>query len=104
MIPRLLLLALVVCQLMWHGYARGHYLLAGVAALPLLAVLPGVARGRRPGPVVAGYLAVLYFVIATTELVATQTARHWPALQVALALAYLAWLYLSSRSRSRSQS
>ena len=104
MIPRLLLLALVGCQLMWHGYAGGHYLLAALATMPLLAVLPGVWRRRRSVLLVAGYLVVLYFIIGATELVASQAPRHWPALQVALALAYLAWVYLSPRSRSKSRS
>ena len=99
MIAPLLLLGLVACQFMWHG---GQYLLGGLLALPLLAVLPAVWRKRRGALVVSGLVVIVYFVIGATEWIAAPSAGPWPALQVTLALAYLAWLHFHSRSRRMS--
>lgn len=52
---------------------------AAVAGMPVLVLLPWVARGRPRAQMLATMVAMLYFIAATTELVAS-TSRIFPSL------------------------
>jgi uncharacterized membrane protein len=88
--------ALALSLLAWisAGYS---WLLCLLAALPLLAPLPGLWRGRRYTYAWASLFTVPYFVFAITELLANPAARWVGALTLLLVFAWFSALVLFLR-------
>lgn len=86
-------LALLLLQLAWHGllpppWGSQNWILAGIAALPLLLPLAGIAAGNMRSMTWGGFLAVLYFVIGVMESWSNPGQRLPAIVQVVVSLAY----------------
>ncbi len=98
-------LALLLLQIIWHGllpqpWGSQNWILAVVAALPLLLPLAGIAAGRMRSMTWGGFLAVLYFVIGVMEAWSNPAQRIPAIIQIVLALAYCGWFAGYSRQSS----
>ena len=84
----------LVWQVVWHGllpppFGARNVWLTGIACIPLLIALPGLARMRYRSMIWAGLLLIPYFAIGIMEAW-TNPPQRLPALvQVALAVFYL---------------
>jgi uncharacterized membrane protein len=87
-------LCLLALQVAWHALlpppaGAGSWLLAAVAALPLLLPLRGVLRGSLRAITWAGYLAMLYLVVGVMEAWANPPQRAAALAQVALVAVFV---------------
>jgi uncharacterized membrane protein len=94
-------LAVVASLLAWMlaGYP---WLICVAAALPLLAPLNGLVRGRRHTYAWATLFAIPYLVFAMTELLVNPAARWVAALSLLLVFAWFCTMILFLRA-SRAQ-
>lgn len=98
---RLAWLALLAWQLAWHAglpepAGSRNAWLAVLAALPLLALTPGVLRGRPRSHFWAMFLVMAYLVVGIVEAWANPPQRAAAALQVLLCLGYfVAWVLVN---------
>jgi uncharacterized membrane protein len=95
-------LGLILLQPLWHALlpppAGTHsWLLAAVATLPLLLPLRGVWRGSLRSMTWAGYLVMLYLVVAVMEAWANAAQRLPSLLQIALVTAFVGSVLVFSR-------
>lgn len=98
-------LALLGLQIVWHGLlpeplGSHNWILAGVASLPLLLPLAGIAAGRMRSMTWGGFLAVLYFVIGVMEAWSNPAQRFPAAMQVVLSLTYCGLFVMHARQSS----
>ena len=89
--------ALVLSLLAWTtaGYP---WLLCALAALPLLAPLSGLMRGRRHTYAWATLFAVPYLAFALTELLANPAARWVAAMSLLLVFGWFCTMILFLRT------
>jgi uncharacterized membrane protein len=94
-------IALVVSLLAWT--AAGYpWLICVLAALPLLAPLNGLVRGRRYTYAWATLFAIPYLAFALTELLANPAARWVAAMSLMLVFGWFCTMVLFLRaSRAR---
>ena len=91
MLIRIGLLALVLLQVLWHGFLPvprsplGWVALA-VAVVPLLLLLPGAWRARPMPLFWANLLCLLYFSHGVSEAWTEPTMRPWAIAEIALAI------------------
>ena len=99
-------LLLLVLQVVWHALlpeplGNENWILATVAAIPLLALLPGILASRVPRMVRSmtwgAYLLVLYFVLGIMEAWSNPPQLAMALVQVALTLLYFTFLLLLVR-------
>ena len=89
--------ALTASLLGW--YAAGYpWLLCLLAAVPLLAPLPGLVRGRRYTYAWATLFAVPYLAFAVTELLANPAARWEASISLVLVFAWFCAMVLYLRA------
>lgn len=88
-------IALTLVGWAWAGYPWGLCL---IAALPLVAPLNGLVRGRRYTYAWATLFAVPYLMFALTELLANPRARWIAGLSVLLVFAWFCSMVLFLRA------
>lgn len=100
---RIAWLALLAWQPLWHAAlpepagSRNAWL-AVLAALPLLALTPGVLRGRPRSRYWAMFLVMAYFIVGIVEAWANPPQRAAATMQILLCLGYFGGLVLISRA------
>lgn len=95
-------LGLLVLQVAWHAAlpapaGNRSWVLAAVAALPLLLPLRGLLAGSLRSITWAGYLVMLYLVVGVTEAWANPAQRLPALLQVGLVAGFVAAALVFSR-------
>jgi uncharacterized membrane protein len=99
-------LALIILQPVWHGLlprpmGAGNWLLAVLATAPLMLPLKGLLAGSLRSMTWAGYLVMLYLVIAVMEAW-SNPAQRIPALaQSILVVIFVASVLVFSRAFRR---
>ena len=98
---------LLVWQLCWHAiisppFGNGNWWVAIIAALPLLALIPGVTTMRSNQLQWAIFTTMLYFMFAIMELWSNPAQRWAAAVQLLMTLGFFTGFILFSR-RARSQ-
>ena len=99
-------LALIILQPVWHGLlprpmGSGNWLLAVLATAPLLLPLKGLLAGSLRSMTWAGYLVMLYLVIAVMEAW-SNPAQRIPALaQTILVVLFVGSVLVFSRAFHR---
>jgi uncharacterized membrane protein len=94
--------AAVALSLLSWSLAGYPWLLCTLAALPLLAPLPGLARGRRYTYAWATLFAIPYLAFAVTELLANRQGRWVASVSLLLVFAWFCAMVLYLRA-SRGQ-
>jgi uncharacterized membrane protein len=99
---RILYLALMALQVVWHGLlpepsGNRNWLIALAAAVPLVFPLPGILAGRIRSMTWGGYLLVIYFTAGVMEVWSNPPQRLPAVLQVVLVLLYVAALVWLAR-------
>jgi len=89
--------ALVLSLLAWV-FAGYPWFICLLAALPLLAPLNGLLRGRRHTYAWATLFSILYLVFALTELLVNPAARWVAALSLLLVFAWFCTMILFLRA------
>lgn len=85
------LIALLLLQILWHGFLPVPRSPLGwaaltVAVLPLLVLLPGAWRARPMPLFWANLLCLLYFCHGVSEAWTTPEMRGWAFLEIALSV------------------
>lgn len=103
---RWIYVALIALQPVWHALlpppsGSSSWLLAVIATVPLLLPLRGVWTGSLRAMTWAGYLSMVYFVIAVMEAWANPPQRPAALLQIALVAGLVAGIFTFSRRAHR---
>jgi uncharacterized membrane protein len=99
-------LALLVLQPVWHALlprpmGAGNWLLAALAAAPLLLPLKGLLAGSLRSMTWAGYLVMLYLVIGVMEAWSNPPQRVPALLQTMLVVIFVASVLVFSRKHEK---
>jgi uncharacterized membrane protein len=91
-------------QFVWHGllpapHGNASWLLATLAALPLLLPAGGILRARRNGMVWGAFLLVIYFLAGVMEAWSNPPQRSAALVQIGLVCGYICAVMLLSRRR-----
>ena len=95
-------LALLVLQPVWHALlppplGAGNWLLAALAAAPLLLPLKGLLAGSLRSMTWAGYLVILYLIIGVMEAWSNPPQRAPALLQTLLVVIFVTSVLVFSR-------
>lgn len=95
-------LGLLLLQVVWHAVlpapaGNRSWVLAAVAALPLVLPLKGLLAGSLRSMTWGGYLVMLYLVVGITEAWANPAQRLPALLQVGLVCGYVGAALVFSR-------
>ena len=96
---------LLLLQLIWHGFlpspvGNENWVLAVIAALPLVLPLRGMFSGRLRSMIWGGFLAVLYFVIGVMEAWSNRDQMVPALAQITLSLSYCGLLVFKTRKQN----
>lgn len=95
---------LLLWQPAWHWllpqpHGSRNWILAAVAALPLLPFLPGVLKTRRSSLLFAAFVVMVYFMVGVMEAWSNPGQRAAAMVQVTLSCAYFAAVVLSASEK-----
>ncbi len=99
-------LALLVLQPVWHALmppplGAGNWLLAALAAGPLLLPLKGLLAGSLRSMTWAGYLVMLYLIIGVMEAWSNPPQRIPALLQTLLVVVFVISVLIFSRKHEK---
>ena len=99
-------LVLLVLQPVWHALlpppmGAGSWLLAALAAIPLLLPLKGLLTGSLRSMTWAGYLVMLYLVIGVMEAWSNPPQRIPALLQTLLVVIFVVSVLVFSRKHEK---
>ena len=99
-------LVLLVLQPVWHALlpppmGAGNWLLAALAAIPLLLPLKGLLAGSLRSMTWAGYLVMIYLIIGVMEAWSNPPQRIPALLQTLLVVIFVVSVLIFSRKHEK---